>query len=98
MFREGYDIASLLKLDELDEKDREDVEIVGFSVDREGNILFTMPVMAKAYVLSPDKQVRSFGSRGSRAGKFGVPGGIVSGCLGQIHSRGGCAQVRCHDF
>lgn len=84
LFKDGYDIAALLKLDELNEKNREDVEIVGFSIDREGNILFTMPVMAKAYVLSPDKQVRSFGSRGSREGAFGVPAGIVSDVSGKF--------------
>jgi DNA-binding beta-propeller fold protein YncE len=84
LFKEGYDIAALLKLDELDERNLEDTEIVGFNVDREGNILFTMPVMAKAYVLSPDKQVRSFGQHGSRAGLFGVPTGIASDATGRF--------------
>jgi sugar lactone lactonase YvrE len=81
LFKDGYDIAALIELDEMD---RTDADIVGFSVDREGNILFTMPVMAKAYVLSPDRQVRSFGQRGSRAGKFGVPGGIASDASGRF--------------
>lgn len=81
LYKDGYDIAALINVDE---KNREDADIVGFSVDPEGNILFTMPVMAKAYVLSADKQVRSFGSRGSRAGRFGVPGGIVSDASGRF--------------
>jgi DNA-binding beta-propeller fold protein YncE len=84
LFKEGYDIAALLKLDELDDKRRDDTDIGGFNIDQEGNILFTMPVMAKAYVLSPDKQVRSFGSRGSRPGTFGVPSGIVADVSGRF--------------
>jgi len=77
---DSYDIASLI---ELDEKDRMDADIVGFSVDREGNILFTMPAMAKAWVLSPDKQVSSFGQSGSTAGKFGVMAGIATDASGK---------------
>jgi DNA-binding beta-propeller fold protein YncE len=81
VFKDGYDIAALVKFDE---KNREDTDIVGFSVDRDGNILFTMPVLAKAFILSPDKQIRSFGQRGSRAGNFGVPGGIVADVSGKF--------------
>jgi DNA-binding beta-propeller fold protein YncE len=80
LFKDGYDIAAIVTFDE---KNRVDTDIVGFSVDREGNILFTMPVLAKAFVLSPDKQIRSFGQRGSRAGNFGVPGGIVADASGK---------------
>jgi hypothetical protein len=81
LFKDGYDIAALVNIGE---KNREDSDIVGFSIDREGNILFTMPVLAKAFVLSPDKQVRSFGQRGSRAGNFGVPSGIASDASGRF--------------
>jgi DNA-binding beta-propeller fold protein YncE len=84
LFKDGYDIAALLKLDEQDERNRDDSGIVGFSVDQEGNILFTMPVIAKAYVVSPDKQVRSFGSLGSRPGMFGVAGGITVDASGKF--------------
>jgi DNA-binding beta-propeller fold protein YncE len=81
VFRDGYDIAALIKLEQAE---RKDADIVGFSVDREGNILFTMPVMAKAYVLSPDKQVRSFGMAGSAPGRFGVVGGIAADASGKF--------------
>jgi sugar lactone lactonase YvrE len=84
LFKEGYDIKALLKLDELEDKNLDDVAIDGFNIDQEGNILFTMPVMAKAYVLSPDKQVRSFGTRGSRPGTFGVPSGIAADASGRF--------------
>lgn len=80
LVKASYDIASLI---ELDVKDRKDADIVGFSVDQEGNILFTMPVIAKAGVLSPDKQVRFFGQFGSTAGKFGVIGGIAADASGK---------------
>jgi DNA-binding beta-propeller fold protein YncE len=80
LVKDSYDIASLINLSE---KDREDSDIVGFSVDQEGNLLFTMPAMAKAYVLSPDKQVRSFGQSGSTAGKFGVAAGITTDASGK---------------
>jgi DNA-binding beta-propeller fold protein YncE len=81
VFKDGYDIAAIVTFDE---KNRVDTDIVGFSIDREGNILFTMPVLAKAFVLSPDKQIRSFGQRGSRAGNFGVPGGIAADASGKF--------------
>lgn len=81
LFRDGYDIAALIKLDQAA---RKDADIVGFSVDREGNILFTMPAMAKAYVLSPDKQERSFGTAGSTPGKFGVAAGITADASGKF--------------
>jgi DNA-binding beta-propeller fold protein YncE len=81
LVKDSYDIASLI---ELDEKDRKDADIVGFSVDQDGNILFTMPIIAKAGVLSPDKHVRFFGQSGSTAGKFGVLGGIAADASGKF--------------
>ena len=84
LFKEGYDIAELLNLGDLEEKYLEDADIGGFNIDHEGTILFTMPVMAKAYVLSPDRKVRSFGSHGSRPGTFGVPSGIAADVSGRF--------------
>ncbi len=81
LFKDGYDIAALIKLDE---SDRKDADIVGFSVDQEGTILFTMPVLAKAGVLSPDKQIRLFGLSGSTPGRFGVVGGIAADASGKF--------------
>jgi hypothetical protein len=81
LFRDGYDIAAIIKLGQAE---RKDADIVGFSVDKDGNILFTLPVMAKAYVLSPDKQERSFGMAGSTPGRFGVVAGITSDASGKF--------------
>lgn len=73
-FKKGYDLFSLL---ELEEKDRGNVEIWGFSVDREGNILFTVPSLFKACILSPDGKLDWFGKPGSASGKFNIVAGIV---------------------
>ncbi len=73
-FKKGYDLFSLL---ELEEKDRGNVEVGGFSVDEAGNILTTIPVLFSAYVLSPDGKVSSFGKPGSAPGRFNVVGGIA---------------------
>lgn len=81
LFKKGYDIASLITED-LSEKEKQDVGLTGFSVDKQGNILFTNAVIARAFRLSSDGQMRSFGIRGSTAGKFGIPGDIVADATG----------------
>jgi len=73
-FKKGYDLFSLL---ELEEKDRGNVEIWGFSVDREGNILFTVPTLFKACILSPDGKLNWFGKPGSASGRFNIVTGIA---------------------
>ena len=73
-FKKGYDLVPLI---EAEEKDRGNMEIVGFSVDGEGNILFTIPVLFRAFVLSPDGKVDWFGKPGGSPGKFNVVAGIV---------------------
>ena len=59
-------------------KHKLDYEMGGFSVDREGNIFFTLPIQFKAYKLSPDGKVASFGQPGGAAGKFNIAAGIVT--------------------
>ncbi len=56
---------------------RDVLGIAGFFVDYEGNMLFTSPVTAAAYVISPDLKVKSFGKSGGGPGKFAVPRGIA---------------------
>jgi hypothetical protein len=80
VFQRGYDF---LKIIELPEKDRSDKELFGFSIDPAGNLLFTIPVLFKAYVVSPEgKMVASFGKAGSAPGMFGVVSGIAMDDLG----------------
>jgi DNA-binding beta-propeller fold protein YncE len=74
----------LVPLTELREKDRGDVQLGGFSVDESGNILFTLPVLFSASVLSPDGKVSSFGEPGSLPGKFGVVSDIARDNRGNI--------------
>lgn len=75
VFQRGYDLAKIL---EIPEKDRTNTEIFGFNLDSSGNMLFTVPVLFQAYVVSPDgKVVGSFGKAGSAPGMFGVVSGIA---------------------
>jgi DNA-binding beta-propeller fold protein YncE len=74
-FKEYLDIAALIGLEE---GERSENGIVGFTVDKAGNILVTVPALARAYVISPDRTVQTFGKRGSAPGRFGIPAGIVA--------------------
>jgi DNA-binding beta-propeller fold protein YncE len=75
-FEAGYDIGSLLE--GLSEFEKKDIKMGGFSVDRDGNILFTLPTLFKAFRLSPDRKMTAFGKPGSAPGLFGVVSGIIS--------------------
>jgi len=81
-FKEGYDLVPLLGIEE---KKRTDIEMGGFSVDGQGNMLFTLPVLFTAYRLAPDGKITSFGTPGSAPGRFGIVGGIVSDEKGNFY-------------
>lgn len=81
-FAEGYDLNDLLGSDK---RKKADLEIAGFNVDRDGNLLFTIPTVFTAFVISPDRKVRSFGVRGSTPGKFNVASGIAADDRGYIY-------------
>jgi DNA-binding beta-propeller fold protein YncE len=74
-YLKGYDLGSILNIEE---KKRNATDIDGFSVDHNGNILFTIPVLFAAYRLSPEGEIRGFGRPGGAPGKFNVVGGIVA--------------------
>jgi hypothetical protein len=78
-FKRGHDVFSLF---DLEEKDRGNVELGGFAVDGQGNILLTVPVLFTASVLSPDGKVRSWGKPGGAPGRFNVIGGIAGDSKG----------------
>jgi DNA-binding beta-propeller fold protein YncE len=84
-FKDGYDINALFGLDEFEKKPGQEKEIAGFSVDREGNMLFTVPTIFRAFILSPDRKVRSFGESGNIPGKFSVVAGIAADDSGNIY-------------
>lgn len=75
LYLKGYDIGLLLGIEE---KKRGESDMEGFSVDREGNMLFTIPVFFTAYSLSPGGKLRGFGRPGGAPGKFSLIGGIVA--------------------
>ena len=84
VFKAGADFFSLMDIKEMvtrtgekKEASRENLGIAGFFVDHEGNMLFTSPITAVAYVVSPDLKVQSFGKKGSAPGKFAVPRGMA---------------------
>ena len=81
-FVDGYDVGALLvKEDKPDSKN----EMVGFNVDRDGSMLFTVPTLFAAFRMSLDHKVDSFGTPGSLDGKFNVVGGIASDDKGFIY-------------
>ncbi len=73
-----HDILPDLEAAEGKTLDRNDLGVKGFNVDREGNMLFTIQPLFKAYVLSVSGQLRSWGIKGSAPGKFNVLGGIAA--------------------
>jgi hypothetical protein len=73
-FKKGFDLFSLF---ELEEKDRGNVEISGFNVDRDGNMLMTVPVLFRAYLLSSEGRITSFGRPGGGPGRFNIAAGIA---------------------
>jgi DNA-binding beta-propeller fold protein YncE len=80
-FKRGYDLFQMF---ELEEKDRGNVELSGFSVDRDGNILMTVPVLFRAFVLSPDGKLNWFGKPSSAPGGFNIVGGIAKDSKGNF--------------
>jgi hypothetical protein len=81
-FKDGYDIVAIL---ELTEQQRADSGFGGFSVDKDGNMFFTIPVFFRAYKLMPDGNLIDFGKRGSGPGKFNIISGIVTDDKGYIY-------------
>jgi hypothetical protein len=82
-FKAGYDMPSLIELTK-EEKKRTGASIVGFNVDGKGNILFTVPVLFKVYIISPDRKVSYFGEPGGAPGKFNVLAGVISDKRGNL--------------
>jgi hypothetical protein len=77
----SYDLAALLDV----EQKRADLGLNGFNVDREGNILFTVAPLFKAYTLSPTSGLRTWGTPGGAPGKFNIVAGIAADDQGRIY-------------
>jgi hypothetical protein len=59
-------------------------ETIGFTVDQEGNVFFTIPTLFKVFKYSPDGKLASFGRPGSAAGRFGILAGIATDSRGNL--------------
>jgi DNA-binding beta-propeller fold protein YncE len=67
------------------QKKVEAISINGFSVDSDGNMLFTVPSIFGAFRMSRDGELVKFGRAGSGRGKFGVTAGITTDDLGYVY-------------
>jgi hypothetical protein len=77
----SYDVAE--KLESAD--NRGDLGMRGFGVDGEGNMLFTVQPLFRAFVMTPAGEVQGFGVRGGAPGKFNVVGGIARDAAGNYY-------------
>ncbi len=82
LFEKSFD---LLKILDRQEKDRHEIDISGFDVDNDGDLLFTVPVLFKAFKLSPEGKLSAFGQRGSIPGKFNIVSGITTDDRGNYY-------------
>jgi hypothetical protein len=82
-FRTLIDLAPIITSNER-EKGGGGGEVVGFTVDQDGTIFFTIPTLFKVFKLTPEGTLSTFGSSGSAAGKFGVLGGVAVDSRGNI--------------
>ena len=67
------------------ENEKADTGVRGFNVDSDGNLLVTIQALFRAWVVTPQGEVRSFGARGSTPGKFNIIGGITRDEAGNIY-------------
>jgi len=86
-FKASYRVPDLVKGSPLEtarggdkggEKKSPNYFIGAFSVDDGGNLLFTMPTLFFACIVSPTGEVKVFGTRGSAPGKFNIVGKMVA--------------------
>jgi DNA-binding beta-propeller fold protein YncE len=77
----SYDVGDKLDVG----NKRSELGLRGFGVDREGNLLFTIQPLFRAYVMSPAGEIRGFGTKGSAPGKFNIVGGITRDDAGNFY-------------
>jgi sugar lactone lactonase YvrE len=79
------DVQRELSISDWRKRQLENIELNGFTVDEQGNLLFTVPVLFSAFRLSPRGVLEVFGKSGSGKGKFGVASGIATDDDGYIY-------------
>lgn len=80
-FRKAIDFVPLL---DATDRQKEGAEMFGFTVDPEGNIFFTIPVLFKVYKYSSGGEMTSFGRGGAAPGRFGIVAGIAIDAHGNV--------------
>jgi hypothetical protein len=81
-FVDGYDLAEVLGIDP---DTRSTVQLEGINMDPAGNLLITVPVLFKAFVITPEREVRAFGRAGSNPGSFANISGVAGDDRGRIY-------------
>jgi hypothetical protein len=81
----GEHLASIDLAGMLDLESSRDDGLTGFSVARDGSLLFTIATQFHAYVVAPDGSVRSWGKSGGAPGRFNVVKGIVADDRGRFY-------------
>lgn len=66
------------------EKEIRESGIGGITLGRDGSFIFSIPAMAKLFVVAPDGTAKVFGKRGSATGRFGVITGVAEDRDGNI--------------
>jgi len=79
------DVKRELSINDWRKRQLESIGLNGFTVDREGNLFFTVPVLFSAFRLSSNGDLTAFGRSGSSKGKFGVVAGIATDDMGYIY-------------
>jgi DNA-binding beta-propeller fold protein YncE len=77
----SYDVGDKLEVGD----QREKLGLRGFSVDRLGNLLFTIQPLFRAYLMTPEGEIQGFGQKGSAPGKFNIVGGITRDDAGNFY-------------
>jgi len=72
LFRRSHDLAALLEIEK-----PANTDVFGFALDRDGNMLFSIPVMFKVFIVSSEEEIRQFGTPGSAPGNFGIVSGVA---------------------
>jgi DNA-binding beta-propeller fold protein YncE len=74
-----------LSINDWRKRQLEDIGLNGFTVDEQGNLFFTVPVLFSAFKLSTSGELVSFGRSGGSKGKFGVVAGIATDDSGYVY-------------
>jgi hypothetical protein len=67
-------------------EEADDVQISGAGIDEDGDLLLSIAVLFRVFVVSPDGELRAtWGKSGSGAGAFGNVGGIDADAQGRVY-------------